>query len=404
MKTPQINHVYHCDHFGKTAPAFLKEWPENFFSSVCTDPPYELGFMGAKWDASGVAYSVEIWKDVLRVMKPGAHLLAFGGTRTYHRMVMAIEEAGFEIRDQLQWVYSTGFPKSLNVSMAIDKTYSTETRRSRALRFTAWLRSTGITASKIKELTNSDMASHYLTEKEQPSVATADMLDLLRPLLPAVPEDIEELVRWRTVESENFKRREVVGKKMAVDPKKSRLGVPDRDEEGRPTRGRKEINLTKAHTEAAKAWEGWGTALKPANEPICLARKPISEGTIAENVLKWGTGALNVGATRIGEEEGDEDTRWPTNVILDRYSSGFMDAKESGASRFFYVAKPDGAERNQGMQGDSKRTDGSLAGGGKEDSDPVSARFTVTKANFHPTIKPVDLMGYLIQLVTPPKA
>lgn len=99
----------------------VKSWPDNFFDSCVTDPPYELGFMGKKWDNTGIAYNVDLWKEVLRVLKPGGHLIAFGGTRTYHRMACAIEDAGFKIRDQLQWLYGSGFPKSLDVSKAIDK-------------------------------------------------------------------------------------------------------------------------------------------------------------------------------------------------------------------------------------------------------------------------------------------
>lgn len=99
----------------------LKDIPDNSVDAVVSDPPYELGFMGKKWDNSGIAYNVDLWKECLRILKPGGHLLAFGGTRTYHRMAVAIEDAGFEVRDMLEWIYASGFPKSLNISKVIDK-------------------------------------------------------------------------------------------------------------------------------------------------------------------------------------------------------------------------------------------------------------------------------------------
>jgi site-specific DNA-methyltransferase (adenine-specific) len=185
--------------------------PDASVDAVVCDPPYELGFMGKAWDASGIAYDLEVWRQALRVLKPGGHLLAFSGSRTYHRMTCAIEDAGFEIRDQIMWVYGSGFPKSLDVSKAIDKIDRTEAADVRAKTFTAWMRSTGITAQQVNDATGTFMGSHYLTDKSQPSVATTDLFDLLRPLLPTVPHEIEAIVRSRTVESENMKRRKVVG-------------------------------------------------------------------------------------------------------------------------------------------------------------------------------------------------
>lgn len=414
---PELNRIYIGD-----CVQTMKTWPDNFVDAVVTDPPYEIGFMGKGWDSTGIANNVDMWREVLRVMKPGAHLVAFSATRTYHRMACAIEDAGFEIRDQIQWLYATGFPKSLDVSKAMDKMDGNESRRIRALRFTEWMRSTGITGRQINELTASCMASHYLTAKEQPEVATADMFDKLRPVLPAVPADIEELVRWRTIESENFKRRKVVGSRMAPDAKKVRLGVPDRGESGIPARASKEIDITTAHTDLAKKWAGWGTALKPANEPIVLARKPIEENTIADNVVRWGTGALNIEAARIGDdtittvgapkkdtrafgnfngmEPLDHIGRWPSNVLMDPYAAGILDGKEPDASRFFYVAKPADEERNDGLRGEPKRAAGvkNASGRGFSETDPYAE---IERENFHPTVKPVDLMSYLIQLVTP---
>jgi len=181
----------------------IKELESESIDAIVTDPPYELGFMGKCWDASGIAYNVDLWKECLRVLKPGGHLLAFGGTRTYHRMAVAIEDAGFEVRDMLEWIYASGFPKSLNIGKAVDKLQGNE--------------------------------------------------------------------------------REVVG------TKKGQGNIPnDRGNWG--LKPNEDVVVDKGNSE----WEGFGTALKPAHEPIVMARKPLSEKTIVENVLKHGTGAIDV--------------------------------------------------------------------------------------------------------------
>ena len=194
----------------------LKSLPDNSVDSVVTDPPYGLAFMNKHWDYS--VPGVGTWREVLRVLKPGGHLLSFGGTRTYHRMVVNIEDAGFEIRDQVQWIYGQGFPKSLDISKAIDRV-------------------------------SGDLAK--------------------RPILG-------KLAQPRS----NINATVALGGAFQENPDKTAAAS--------------------AASAASAAWEGWGTALKPANEPIVLARKPLSEKTVAANVLKWGTGGLNIDAGRIG--------------------------------------------------------------------------------------------------------
>lgn len=243
--------------------------PDNSIDSVVTDPPYELGFMGKSWDKSGIAFSPAVWQEVLRVLKPGGHLLAFSGSRTYHRMAVAVEDAGFEIRDQIMWIYGSGFPKSHNLK---------------------------------------------------------------------------------------------------------------------------------------GEWEGWGTALKPAHEPIVVARKPLI-GTVAENILAYGAGGLNIDGTRVGNgTDRASGGRWPANVIhdgSDEVLELFPDTKSGkpsnirgtggiwsegngipigpqygdagSAARFFYCAKASKKDRNEGLD-----------------------------RNHHPTVKPTELMRYLCRLVTPP--
>jgi DNA modification methylase len=412
----------------------LPTLPDNSVDSIVTDPPYELGFMGKKWDNSGIAYNVELWKECLRVLKPGGHLLSFGGTRTWHRVAVAIEDAGFEVRDSIAWMYGSGFPKSLDVSKAIDK--GTGENRQRQLRFTEWMRQSGLAqkdCAKILELIakNSEsaaaMAQHYYTDKTQPAIPTADIFDILKPHLPQVPEEIERLVAERTgIEWTAYKNREVVGSKTAGMGTGKTFGMLQ--SEGNNAGAKKEVDITAPSTPEAKQWEGWGTALKPAFEPIVVARKPLI-GTVAENVLTYGTGALNIDGSRIGfrsdndrknaewgskgsadgwgmkagaeVKETNDAGRWPANVILDEYSAELLD-EQSDASRFFYVAKASKRDRNEGLDdlepqrhSDREKDDG--VGG-----DNPRNRTNQARQNFHPTVKPTELMKYLIKLVTPP--
>jgi len=191
----------------------LKTIEDNTVDSIVTDPPYELGFMGKSWDNTGIANNPVMWAECLRVLKPGGHLLSFGGTRTYHRMASAIEDAGFEVRDMIEWIYGSGFPKSLNIGKAVDKLQGNE----------------------------------------------------------------REVSRVRTDGSGNAT---------------SENNMYDADHKFVAT---KVFNETKGTSE----WEGWGTALKPAHEPICMARKPLAEKTVAENVLKYGTGGINIDESRV---------------------------------------------------------------------------------------------------------
>ena len=360
----------------------MREMLEASVDAIVTDPPYELGFMGKRWDSSGVTYDVSLWKLALAVLKPGGHLVAFGGTRTYHRLACAIEDAGFEIRDTLAWMYGQGFPKSLDVSKAIDKAEGHERGDVRDTR----------NGPNTNPLTKGDKYGGGYVQAERPDAGP--------------------------------------------------------------------------FTEAARQWQGWGTALKPAFEPIILARKPLA-GTVAANVLAHGTGALNVDGCRIpagggspaaarresarksgnapmqsrvlgvekaadadaigklgrrgsadvymAERESEALGRWPANVLLDEAAAALLDeqsgerisgareagefqpqgfyanaigprpagmerampslqATSGGASRFFYTSKASSAERSAGL----------------------------AERSTHPTVKPLDLMQWLCRLVTPP--
>lgn len=361
----------------------MRTLPDCSVDAVVTDPPYGLSFMGKKWDYD--VPSVEVWAECLRVLKPGGHLLAFAGTRTQHRMAVRIEDAGFEIRDMITWVYGSGFPKSLDVSKAIDKAAGAE--------------------------------------------------------------------------------REVVGKAAGMEkqnPEWNGTAAGRAENSFKP-----EYDITAPATDAARQWQGWGTALKPALEPITVARKPLA-GTVAENVLRYGTGGLNVDGCRI-EPQGDGDYnhtgndlehtrkeredwrmpsqqakpnaigRWPANLIHDGSeevlagfpqagggfgkrggngsltSYGFSDGSmetvgygDSGsAARFFYCAKASKRDRDEGLEGFGHASAGEMTGGREEGSAGLNnpragAGRTGGGRNIHPTVKPTDLMRYLCRLVTPP--
>jgi DNA modification methylase len=388
--------------------------------AVVTDPPYGLSFMGKGWD-----YEVpteDVWRECLRVLKPGGHLLAFAGTRTQHRMAVRIEDAGFEIRDMIAWVYGSGFPKSMDVSKAIDKMDAAEEQRARRFRFTEWVRSTGIIAAQIDVLTGTRMGHHYTTHPTQPSIMTREHLEACRMFLGDIPEWVERECDIRSVESRNMAAREVVGVETLPDTSIVRAGfvgmtAPNGVIPKRP------VNITTPATDAARQWDGWGTALKPALEPITVARKPLI-GTVAANVLRHGTGAINVDGCRVGtvapattreanalgrmNDDGWESSdsgqridphpagRWPANLIHDgsdevvglfpqttpspkgiitqggRASSGFDvgsgDGTRNGkfhghgdsgsAARFFYCAKASKADRDDGLDAGSHRAAG----------------------------------------------
>ena len=364
----------------------MRELGDNSVDSVVTDPPYGLGFMGKKWDA--LPPSLEVFEECLRVLKPGGHLLAFGGSRTYHRLAVAVEDAGFEIRDQIQWVYGSGFPKSQDVAKYIDKLDASEKRRERQISFTEWMRGTGLTAKRIDEITGTNMGGHYTTTASQPAVATRDLFEMLRPHIQCdVPDWIEALVDERTVESENYKRRELLSTETRYNEPNGIVNAG----RGADARTLIERRITAPATDAARQWHGWGTALKPAHEPIVMARKPLA-GTVAANVMEYGTGAINVDGCRVpgskpgttrgaggqngrygpiqaqGRIEDDGRGRFPANLIHD----GSDEATEGmgDCQRYFYCAKASRKDRGED--------------------------------NKHPTVKPTELMRYLCRLVTPP--
>jgi site-specific DNA-methyltransferase (adenine-specific) len=370
--------------------AILPTLPPNSIEAVVCDPPYDLpgGFMSKEWDRTGVAFQAETWRAVSRVMKPGAHLVAFGGTKTWHRLACAIEDAGFELRDTCMWVYGTGFPKSLNVSKAIDR-----------------------------------MAGAEGQYGEPKSAAHAGWLDR---------------GRMRAGEGHDGWQRPWMDDPAALD-KAARQYVP-------------------AMPEAAK-WEGFGTALKPSWEPALIFRKPLSEPTVAANVLRWGTGALNIDGCRIEAPAGDRASygldgdegsptlqvygerarvpyersaggRWPANLAHDgspevlaafdlfgQSSGGRLRVNQAdevtGAGvhegykrpgRSSYTHKVAGTVRDHGDTGSAARFFQSCPLSPEELRFHYSAKAGKADraGSAHPTVKPLSLMRWLVRMVTPP--
>ena len=362
--------------------ACLRQLPANEFDALLCDPPYGFSFMGKAWDYD--VPSVDVWREALRVLKPGAPLLSFGGARTMHRICVGIEDAGFEIRDCLMWLYGKGFPKSQNIGLAIDK-------------------AAGATRQVVGTRTLTGNAAISTKEKGG-----------------------------------------TYGVQVGSIPPK-------------------EVPVTAAATPLAQQWDGYGTALKPAWEPIILARKPLI-GTMAENVAAYGVGGLAIDDCRIGTEKmpktrsggqlvsqnaamsggnnridaGEADGRWPANLALDEDAAAMLDAsvaptksvpypehKSDGAvlpltkraaggysdaggpSRFFYCAKVSTKEREYGCELLPQRSAGEVTGGREEesaglDSPRAGAGRTGGARNHHPTLKPLSLTKWLASLIKPP--
>jgi DNA modification methylase len=423
----------------------MKRMPGSSVDAIVTDPPYGLEFMGKGWDGFGTPLGFQTWTEAwaveaFRILKPGGHLLAFAGTRTYHRMASGVEDAGFEIRDCIAWMYGSGFPKSLDVSKAIDKTDASDEQQARRYRFTEWVRSTGLTAKQIDNATGTLMGNHYTTHPTQPAIMTREHLEAIRHLVAEIPEWVEAECDKRSVESKNMANREVTGERIVpLGP-----GFASEKYQGDNT-GSKDYADTLPHTVDATKWNGWGTALKPAFEPIVVARRPLI-GTVAANVLEHGTGALNIDGCRIGMSDQDRNTiekatwvardldrkaygkydtdgtdqvmtthpsgRWPANVALDATAAAMLDEQSGERSAGNFPANNRtgfggtyrGATEREGITQDRQPTD---TGG-------ASRFFYTAKAsrqdrnvggladNTHPTVKPTDLMRWLIRLVTPP--
>ena len=350
----------------------------NSIDAIVTDPPYGLKFMGKEWDDAGDGQQQQEWHrlwavEALRVLKPGGHLLAFGGSRTYHRLASAVEDAGFEIRDQIMWLYGSGFPKSLNVGKAIDK-HGGESVAWFGPWFREWRRLNGVSQKEVARLFPSKtggLTGCVANWELGFNLPTPDQFNLMRDTFELPFSTIEEA------------KREVVGTRTTG------IGTGNGSTPIMGDSANKD--LTAPATEQAHKWDGWGTALKPAHEPIVVARKPLI-GTVAANVLEHGTGAINIEASRV------EGERWPANIILDEEAG-----KQLGEpSRFFYCPKAGKKERNAGLDGFEEKAHRRYGDRGQGHLPQQTPQREQIAANIHPTVKPIELMRYLCRLVTPP--
>jgi hypothetical protein len=283
----------------------MAELPAASIGACVTDPPYGLKFMGKAWDhgVPGEPY----WREALRVLQPGGHLVAFGGTRTYHRLTCAIEDAGFEIRDCLMWLYGSGFPKSLDVSKAIDRQRQDNPDWQRV---GAWLRvarsSRGLSAKATceaigahGEVNHGGAVSNWENGLSCPTWGQWLALKAALNFGADMDAEVWRLNGRKGQPGEAWAEREVIGQGYRVR-RESTVQIAGCSDGA--------FDLTAPATDAARQWAGWGTALKPGWEPVVLARKPL-EGSVATNVAKYGVGALNVDGCRIAG-------RWPANVVL----------------------------------------------------------------------------------------
>lgn len=324
----------------------------NSIDSIITDPPYELNFMNKGWDNSGIAFQSDTWKKCYEVLKSGGYLLAFGGSRTFHRIACAIEDAGFEIRDTIMWLYGSGFPKSLNIGLAIDKKNGIE--------------------SKVIGKSKSGSTSKAFNLNEQQRKAGTGIL--------AGEYDLKE---------------------------------------------------------AQNEWNGWGTALKPSFEPIIVARKPF-KGPLVDNVIKYGVGGINIDECRVAttdtwhrkeqetntaieyqrknklmyaqksEGQMNKNGRFPANTILTydetdfgEVCGGFPITGKESSSRYFYCAKASKKDRDEGLDEFEDKKFYSTLNTKNGSGERLDGGTTPIRKNTHPTVKPTELMQYLVRLVTP---
>lgn len=347
--------------------------PESIDAIVC-DPPYELGFMNKSWDSTGIAFKKETWQNCFEVLKPGGYLLAFGGSRTYHRIACAIEDAGFEIRDCVMYLYGTGFPKSMDIAKALEG-----------------------------KLT----------------------------LGSSNPKDFKKL------NGEQVNRGNWGYAKMQLEQ-----GYRNKNYD---TEAESETYLGKLEptTDLAKEWQGWGTCLKPAYEPVIVARKPF-KGSVVDNIIKYRVGGLNIDECRIENTNADnydlekrqvskavgsnndgwfldkmrnysvkhgvvDNGRFPANVITDgseEVAKGMPNTTstpiaEESAMRYFYSAKASKKDRDEGLDAFQDKTFHSVLNQKNGSGDRLDGAKTPIRKNIHPTCKPTELMQYLVRLVSP---
>ena len=444
--------------------------------SIVTDPPYELNFMNKGWDNSGIAFQPDTWKKCYEALKPGGYLLAFGGSRTFHRIACAIEDAGFEIRDTIMWLYGSGFPKSMDISKQLDKrngrnvnkdfmNYLINNRKKKNLstiqvaELGGWYGSTNHGGS----VSNWEKGANIPTKEQYKKLKTILDLDNSFDDFINISEAEREIINNRNVPSTSYFTN--YNEKIETTTKK--------------------FNDTLPSTDLAKQWQGWGTALKPSFEPIIVARKPF-KGSLVDNVIEYGVGGINIDECRVGFSANEPDnrvgkqdiqkgasknpfatgisdydnttykanSRFPANTILtydetdfdevcggfpytksnyeepndkhsfkgnknafkwgfkNRVGSGFNDSgsasryfmnckytrKDEDFRRYIYTPKASKKDRDEGLDTFNQEK---VNDGRQTPIDNAFQRGETLRKNIHPTVKPTDLMQYLIRLVSP---
>lgn len=351
----------------------LPTLPDASIDAIVTDPPYEIGIAGHAWDSSGIAYNTQLWRECWRILKPGGHLLAFGAPRTYHRLTVAIEDAGFHIIDQLDWIYTHGKPKGADLARAIDRHRDD---RDQVLQVTAWLAAARDTAGWTNRQLDalfgtSGMAGLWTTQGKAAIIPKAEQWDRLRAALGFDDTDILPLVAdlnaRKGTTGDAWGQRQVIGQRTA-----------DRRDGGRLYGGFSgDGRITTPHSERARRWEGWNTALRPAHDPIVVARKSTGYDSLVGGLLRHGVGGLNVAACPAA------GGGWPTNILLGHDCDIRWDCE------------PGCPVREMG------RHSGAFPVFRLEGRTPAAERLEVGGV-VHPTPKPLALMRWLVRLVTPP--
>lgn len=340
--------------------------------AIITDPPYEIGVAGHAWDSTGIAYSVPLWAECLRVLKPGGHLLAFGAPRTYHRMAVAVEDAGFHVVDQLDWIYTHGKPKGTDLARAIDRRRDD---REQVLQVTAWLKNArnaaGWTNRQIEALFGfrGNMASLWTTQGVAAIVPTVEQWDRIRDAIGFDDTAIRPLVtelnaRKRTV-GDAYGQREVISRRQGTARDAGLYGAMSEDR----------IVSLPASVDARR-WHGWNTALKPAHDPILLARKSTGYDSLVGGLLRHGVGGLNIAACPAS------GSGYTPNILLGH------DCPPGGCLAGCPVRETGGAARSFPVFRLESRT-------------PAAERVEIDGVH-HDTPKPLGLMRWLVRLITPP--
>lgn len=391
----------------------------NTIDSVVCDPPYELNFMGKGWDNSGIAFQPDTWKKCYEVLKPSGYLLAFGGSRTFHRIACAIEDAGFEIRDTIMWLYGSGFPKSMDISKQIDKKGGNDYSKQFAIDLKQARESRNLTMKYCDDKYCNSSTNWSWYEGRKDGCRVPDYQTYLE-----IIKEFPELEKYKELIKEA--EREVIGKGKAGLTKGTIANFV----------GTTEFDITAPSTDLAKQWQGWGTALKPSFEPIIVARKPF-KGSLVDNVIEYGVGGINIDECRVGNEERfnpsatigkngvynwntttNENEEYKGQIVNGRFPANTILTYDETPSderlRYFYCAKASKKDRDEGLDEFEEKKTGELQGGRKEGSagsmmlnadgttrvNPYAGTGT-PKKNTHPTVKPTSLMQYLVRLVTP---